>query len=65
MIERSLRQSLLFLIIVKRLAEGKAVATLNPNFKEGRPNKFTNKQIVHGMKFLEQNHSLTRKRLQG
>ena len=40
-------------MIVERLAEGKAVAKLNPNFKEGRPKKFTKKQIDHAMKLLE------------
>ena len=40
-------------MIVERLAEGKAVAKLNPNFKEGRPKKFTKKQIEHAMKLLE------------
>lgn len=40
-------------MIVERLAEGKAVAKLNPDFKEGRPKKFSSKQINHAMKLLE------------
>ncbi|MEK4404011.1 recombinase family protein [Sporosarcina sp. FSL K6-6792] len=40
-------------MIVERLAEGKAIAKLNPDFKEGRPKKFSNKQIDHAMKLLE------------
>lgn len=40
-------------MIVERLAEGKAIAKLNPDFKEGRPKKFSDKQINHAMKLLE------------
>lgn len=40
-------------MIVERLAEGKAIAKLNPDFKEGRPKKYTDKQINHAMKLLE------------
>lgn len=45
-------------MIVERLAEGKAFAKQNPDFKEGRPKKYTNKQMSHAMKLLEE-HSYT------
>lgn len=45
-------------MIVERTQEGKAAAKLNPDFKEGRPNKYTSKQINHAMKLLE-SHSYT------
>lgn len=40
-------------MIVERLVEGKAIAKLNPDFKEGRPKKFAKKQIGHAMTLLE------------
>ncbi|MCQ6343684.1 hypothetical protein NPM06_29735, partial [Bacillus cereus] len=43
-------------MIVERTQEGKAVAKLNPNFKEGRPKKYNKKQIEHAL-FLLHNHS--------
>lgn len=45
-------------MIVERTQEGKAIARLNPNFKEGRPKKFSKKQIEHALKLLE-SHSYT------
>ncbi len=43
-------------MIVERTQEGKAIAKQNPNFKEGRPRKYTKLQVEHAMKLLE-NHS--------
>ncbi|OLR24506.1 recombinase family protein [Bacillus cereus] len=43
-------------MIVERTQEGKAIAKLNPNFKEGRPKKYNKKQIEHAL-FLLHNHS--------
>lgn len=46
-------------MIVQRTQEGKAMAKKNnPDFKEGRPKKFTKKQIDHAMALLE-THSYT------
>lgn len=39
--------------IVERTQEGKAIAKLNPDFKEGRPKKFPKTQLDHAMKLLE------------
>lgn len=39
--------------IVERTQEGKALAKLNPNFKEGRPNKFSKAQIQHAIGLLK------------
>lgn len=38
-------------MIVERTQEGKAIAKQNPNFKEGRPKKFSRTQINHGKVF--------------
>lgn len=43
-------------MIVERTQEGKAIAKQRDDFREGRPNKFTKKQIEHALKLLE-NHS--------
>ena len=43
-------------MIVERTQEGKAVARMNPNFREGRPKKFSPVQIQHALSLLE-NHS--------
>lgn len=43
-------------MIVERTQEGKALARLRDDFKEGRPNKYSKKQIEHGLELLE-NHS--------
>lgn len=40
-------------MIVERTQEGKAIAKLRPDFKEGRPKKFTKKQIEHALGLLE------------
>jgi DNA invertase Pin-like site-specific DNA recombinase len=40
-------------MIVERTQEGKAIAKQNPDFREGRPNKFGKKQIEHGLQLLE------------
>ncbi len=42
-------------MIVERLAEGKAIARQNPDFREGRPKKFTKKQVTHALQLLETN----------
>lgn len=42
-------------MIVERTAEGKAIAKQNPDFKEGRPKKFSKKQIEHALELLESN----------
>nr|WP_012477121.1 recombinase family protein [Heyndrickxia coagulans]ABJ99984.1 site-specific recombinase [Heyndrickxia coagulans] len=36
-------------MIVERTAEGKAIARTKPGFREGRPKKFTKKQIEHAI----------------
>jgi len=43
-------------MIVERLAEGKAIAKQNPDYKEGRPKLYNKKQIAHALQLLE-NHS--------
>jgi DNA invertase Pin-like site-specific DNA recombinase len=40
-------------MIVERTQEGKAIAKQREDFREGRPNKFTKKQIDHAIKLLE------------
>lgn len=45
-------------MIVERTQEGKAVAKQQPDFREGRPNKYTKKQMEHALKLLE-THSYT------
>ena len=40
-------------MIVERTQEGKAIAKQRDDFREGRPNKFTRKQIEHALKLLE------------
>jgi len=40
-------------MIVERTQEGKAIAKQRDDFREGRPNKFTKKQIEHALKLLE------------
>jgi len=42
-------------LIVERTQEGKAIARQKEGFKEGRPNKYTLKQIEHAMHLLETN----------
>lgn len=43
-------------MIVERTQEGKAIARLRPDFREGRPKKFSKKQILHALELL-QDHS--------
>ena len=43
-------------MIVQRTQEGKVIARLEPNFREGRPKKYTSKQMEHALGLLE-NHS--------
>ena len=40
-------------MIVERTQEGRAIARKHPNFHEGRPKKYTSKQIEHALKLLE------------
>lgn len=40
-------------MIVERTAEGKAIAKQNPEFKEGRPPKYSRAQLNHAMELLE------------
>ena len=40
-------------MIVQRTQEGKAIAKQNPNFKEGRPRKYTKVQMDHAMELLK------------
>lgn len=40
-------------MIVERTQEGKMIAKQDPNFKEGRPKKFSRKQIEHAIKLKE------------
>ncbi|MHA6251160.1 recombinase family protein [Oceanobacillus sp. CAU 1775] len=42
-------------MIVERTQEGKAIAKQNPNFREGRPNKYGKEQVEHALKLLETN----------
>lgn len=41
-------------MIVERTQEGKAIARLNPDFKEGRPKKYDEEQIEAALKLLEE-----------
>ena len=43
-------------MIIQRTQEGKAVARQNPNFRDGRPKKFSSTQIKHALELL-QTHS--------
>ena len=43
-------------MIVERTQEGKAIAKLNPEFREGRPKKYSRTQMKHALSLLE-NHS--------
>lgn len=42
-------------MIVERTQEGKQIAKQNPNFREGRPRKFSKHQINHALSLLENN----------
>lgn len=41
-------------MIVERTQEGKAIAKQNPDFKEGRPKKFSKAQISHAVELLDE-----------
>lgn len=45
-------------MIVQRTQEGKAIAKQNPNYREGRPRKYSRVQMDHAMELLE-THSYT------
>ena len=40
-------------MIVERTQTGKAVARQDPNFREGRPKKYTTTQMQHAMELLD------------
>lgn len=40
-------------MIVERTQEGKAIAKQDPNFREGRPRKFSKARIEHALELLE------------
>ncbi len=40
-------------MIVERTQEGRAIARKNPNFHEGRPKKYTKKQLDHALDLLK------------
>lgn len=40
-------------LIVERTQEGKAIAKQRPDFREGRPRKYSRKQIEHALKLKE------------
>lgn len=42
-------------LIIERTQEGKAIAKQRADFKEGRPKKYTKKQLDHALKLLEKN----------
>ncbi|MED4037043.1 recombinase family protein [Niallia taxi] len=42
-------------MIIERTQEGKALAKQRDDFREGRPNKYSKKQIEHALKLLESN----------
>ncbi|MEH7023639.1 recombinase family protein [Priestia megaterium] len=42
-------------MIVERTQEGKAIAKQRDDFREGRPNKYSKKQMSHALELLENN----------
>ena len=42
-------------MIVERTMEGKAIAKQNPDFREGRPKKYSRKQLEHALELLDNN----------
>lgn len=40
-------------MIVERTLEGKAIAKQNPDFREGRPKKYSRKQVDHALELLK------------
>lgn len=45
-------------IIIERTQEGKALAKQKPDYREGRPKKYSRKQLEHAL-YLLQDHSFT------
>lgn len=45
-------------MIVERTQEGKAIAKTKDGFKEGRPKKYTPKQIEHALSLLSVNRGI-------
>ena len=45
--------------IRERMIEGKAIAKQKPDYHEGRPCKYTNKQINHALSLLDEGNSYT------
>ena len=41
-------------MIVERTQTGRAIARQDPNFKEGRPKKYSRSQINHALSLLEE-----------
>ena len=41
-------------MIVERTQEGKTIAKQNPDFKEGRPKKFSKAQVSHAVELLDE-----------
>lgn len=39
-------------MIVERTQEGRAIARLNPDYKDGRKKKFSKRQIEHALELL-------------
>ncbi|MBC9702626.1 MAG: recombinase family protein [Leuconostoc sp.] len=52
-------------LIVERTQEGKAIAKQNPDFREGRPAKYTKQQLDHAMSLLAANSFAQVERLTG
>ena len=44
-------------MIIERTQNGKAIAKQNPNYKEGRPKKYTKIQLDHAVSLLKQGKS--------
>ena len=44
-------------MIVERTQTGKAVARLDPNYREGRPKKYTKCQLHHAIELLDSGKS--------
>lgn len=44
-------------MIVERCSAGKAIAKQDPNYRDGRPKKFTSLQTSHALSLLEEGHT--------
>lgn len=42
-------------MILTRTSEGRAIARQRPDYKEGRPNKYTQQQLSHALDLLSTN----------